>query len=143
MTMHAAAFDFDRAAGNFYIRSAESALQHAPLPEFQDAIAALKAYDASPTDESFRALKEVHKGLHRPRYTYTARDEFRFALVNVIHNVLAGLHSVNLSDVVHFAEAAYLASRAASPWAKASANADAAFRREADHHWDLWNRCLA
>jgi hypothetical protein len=143
MTMSASAVDFDRAARHYYISSAEHALQYAPLPEFQDALSVLKAYDASSTDENYRALKEVHKGLRRQRYTYTAFDQYRFALVSVIHNVLAGLHSVNLSDVIHFAEAAYLATRAASPWKEASKNADAVLRREADYHWDLWERCFS
>jgi hypothetical protein len=133
--------NFDHQALHFYISSAEHALQYAPLQEFQSAIAALKAYDAAPTDENLRVLKAVDKGLRRPKYAYTARDEYRFALVNVIQNVLAGLHSVNLSDTVHFAECASVAARETSPWAEASAKADAAFRREAGYHNDLWREC--
>jgi hypothetical protein len=139
----ASALEHDRAARSFYIGSAASALKYAPLPEFADAIIALKTYDAAPTADNLRALKEIHKGLRRPEYSYTAEDEFRFALVNVIGNVLAGLHSVNLSDAVHFCEAAYLQTRAASPWKEASRNADAALRHEADYQYELWHRCFA
>lgn len=137
-----AAVDFDHQAIQFYIGCAEHALPSAPLPEFQNAIDGLKAYDASPTDENLRTLKEVHKALRRPKYSYVASEQFRYALVSIIGNVLAGLHSVNLSDTVHFAEAAYLQTREASPWMEASKNANAAFRNECDFHWDLWNRCF-
>jgi hypothetical protein len=134
--------EFDHQARAFYIGSAASALKYAPLPEFAEAIAALKAHDAVPTADTLRALKEVHKGLCRTKHPYTAEGQYRYALVCVIGNVLAGLHSVNLSDVVHFSEAAYLSQRAASPWAEASRNADAAARYENEYQWDLFKRCF-
>jgi len=139
----ASALKHDAAARQFYLASAESALKFAPLPEFADAIATLKAYDASPTADNLRGLQAVHKDLRRSKYRYTPEDEFRFALVNVIQNVLAGLHSVNLSDTVHFTEAAYLQTRANSPWREASKNADAALRHESSYQYDLWRRCFA
>ena len=68
-----------------------------------------KAYDASPTDENLRALKEAHENLKRATYPYTAIDQYRLALVTVIHNVISGLHSVSPSDAVYFSEAVFCA----------------------------------
>ena len=128
--------EHDKSSRAFYVGCAEHALPHASLPEFQEALSVFKAYDASPTDENLRALKEAHENLKRATYPYTAIDQYRLALVTVIHNVISGLHSVNLSDAVYFSEAVFCASR------KLGVNASHCSWLEGEYQADLWNRCF-
>ncbi len=132
----ASALQHDKSARAFYVGCAEHALQHASLPEFADAIAALKEFDVDPTASNLSALKAVHEALCRAKYSYTAEGQFRYALVSTIGNVLAGLHSVSPSDAVYFSEAVFCASR------KPGVNASQCSWLEGQYQADLWNRCF-
>jgi hypothetical protein len=143
------ALQHDRGALQYYAEAARHAFHVAPIPEFSGVLALLETYAKEQTELNRRRLRGVYDRLRGEEYArrftgYTVTGQYREALICIIGNVLAGLHSVNLSDTVCFAEAAYLAARdACGSRMEASRNADAAFRNEGDYHWDLWNRCFA
>jgi hypothetical protein len=99
------------AACQYFIRCAERVIQLAPLPEFHEAIDALKAHDAAPScrtlakiDRVYRSLRKETK-LKRRVYGFTALGCVYGGLLRALWFVKSKRNCIGSYEVAAFAEA--------------------------------------
>jgi hypothetical protein len=109
--------EFAHRVRQFYIRITEDALPLASLPEFKDAVALMKTYEAQPDVFNRKMLMTVYRRLktgnkdNRRKYGYTAIGCFYEGLVHTLWASLFRPREVWSSDAAYYAEAFWCAQR--------------------------------